>query len=751
MAKSKQTPATTPPPTQHDLKRLQTGTHHDPFHYLGWQALKQGWLLRVFMPAAEQIKWGEQPFQHAQGSDCFELPVADKPSEALEQHPLLHWQSKQDQQWYETRVPYTFGPILGELDLHLLGEGKHWQAWRVLGARLQQVDGIDGCLFAVWAPGVKRVSVVGEFNDWDGRRYPMRSRGETGVWELFIPGLSGGEAYKYEILTQYDATVLKADPYGRQMFLRPRTDSCVPLDDRYEWGDAVWLKQREQFDWRHQAVSVYELHAGSWRKHADDSFYTWRELAAELIPYITELGYTHIELLPISEHPLDMSWGYQVSGYYAPTARFGTPDDLRYFIDQCHQADIGVLLDWVPGHFPKDDWALARFIGEPLYEYADPRKGEHREWGTLIFDYGRNEVRNFLLANALYWIEEFHIDGLRVDAVASMLYLDYGRPAGEWSPNQNGGRENLEAIQFLQAMNRLVHEQFQGVLTIAEESTSWPAVSRPVDIGGLGFSMKWNMGWMNDNLVYMQQDPIYRKYQHNRLTFSQMYAWTENFMLPLSHDEVVHMKRSMLDKMPGDYWQKFANLRLFYAWHYAHPGKKLLFMGGEFGQWREWNEAAALDWELLTYPAHDAIRTLLTDLNHLYREQAALHQFDFDPQGFRWIDCNDSEQSVLSLMRASATPGEEVLVVLNFTPVPRAGYRIGVPQYGCYQEILNTDSQYYGGSNCGNLGVLEAEAIPWMGFSQSVELILPPLGAVFLKAMPTQTRQTNTAAVIPQT
>ncbi|PID50347.1 MAG: 1,4-alpha-glucan branching enzyme [Proteobacteria bacterium] len=722
---------------QHDLKRLQTGTHHDPFHFLGWQKINRGVLLRVFMPAAEQVKLGDKLFQRLEGSDCFELKLTIK-SKNSDPHPLLDWQSKKDHQWYQTRTPYTFAPVLGELDLHLLGEGKHLQAWKVLGANLIDIEGVSGCLFAVWAPGVKRVSVVGNFNDWDGRRYPMRSRGETGIWELFVPGLSAGEAYKYEILSAHDQVVLKADPYGQQMFLRPRTDSCIPAKATYAWQDEQWLTEREQFDWQHQPISIYELHAGSWRKHPNGDFYSWRELAASLIPYVQELGYTHIELLPVSEHPLDMSWGYQVSGYYAPTARFGSPDELRFFIDQCHQNHIGVLLDWVPGHFPKDDWALARFTGEALYEYSDPRKGEHRDWGTLIFDYGRNEVKNFLLANALYWIEAFHIDGLRVDAVASMLYLDYSRSHGEWVANQYGGRENLEAIAFLREMNTVVHGQFKGVLTIAEESTSWPAVSRPVDIGGLGFSMKWNMGWMNDNLAYISQDPIYRKYHHNQLTFSQMYAWTENFMLPLSHDEVVHMKNSMLGKMPGDYWQKFANLRLFYAWQYAHPGKKLLFMGGEFAQWLEWDEKVELDWGLLSFPAHDSIKRLITDLNRLYRHYPAMHQFDFEPHGFRWIDCNDSQQSVLSLMRASATPGEEIIIVLNFTPVPRSGYRIGVPRYTAYQEVLNTDSHYYGGSNCGNAGLLAIQDTPWMGFSQSIELTLPPLGAVFLQASQTQ-------------
>ena len=628
--------------------------------------------------------------------------------------------------------------LLSEFDLHLLMAGNHHHAWKILGAHLQTLDGVDGCRFAVWAPAAQRVSVIGDFNHWNGDANPMRCTGDSGVWEVFIPALPAGTAYKYEIINAHGQRHVKTDPYARQMFMRPETTSCVTSAAVYEWQDAAWIRAREQFDWQHQAISIYEVHAGSWRKHADGRFYSWRELADSLIPYVKGLHYTHIELLPVAEHPLDESWGYQVSGYYAPTARYGTPDDLRYFIDACHQAGIGVLLDWVPAHFPKDDFALARFTGEPLYEHADPRRGEHQDWGTLIFDFGRNEVRNFLLSNALYWIDEFHIDGLRVDAVASMLYLDYSRKAGEWLPNQYGGRENLEAITFLRDMNAVVHGYFPGILTIAEESTAWPAVSRPVEIGGLGFSMKWNMGWMNDNLRYIEQNPIHRKYHHNLLTFSQMYAYAENFVLPLSHDEVVHLKHSMLDKMPGDYWQAFANLRLFYAWQYAHPGKKLLFMGGEFGQWAEWNVKRELDWALGSFPAHDSIRHLIADLNRLYREQAALHYYDFDGRGFRWIDCHDSDQSVLSLMRQTDDAAESIIVVLNFTPVPRHGYRIGVPAATAYSEMLNTDSQYYGGSNCGNMGEITVQSQPWMGFEHSIEVTLPPLAALFLQSSDTR-------------
>jgi len=720
-------PAISPP-----ILRVQAGTHHDPFEVLGVHVQPDGsTLIREFLPAAEAVEVAGGRMTRVTGTDCFEriLPAGSK----VDPHPVMRWQDKGKGEWHTSQSPYSFAPQLGEMDLYLLGEGRHFEAWKVLGARLKTNDGVDGCLFAVWAPAVQRVSVVGDFNDWDGRRHPMRCRGTSGMWELFIPGLDAGHAYKYEILGQHGQLARKTDPYARQMFLRPETTSRVPEDTVYAWQDSAWIDARARFDWQHRPISVYELHPGSWRRHADGSFYTWGELISELIPYVQDLGYTHIELMPVAEHPLDASWGYQVSGYYAPTARFGSPDDFRAFVDACHQADIGVLLDWVPAHFPKDDFALARFTGEPVYEHADPRRGEHQDWGTLIFDFGRNEVRNFLVANALYWLDEFHIDGLRVDAVASMLYLDYSRKPGEWLPNQYGGRENIEAIHFLREMNTEVHGRFPGVLTIAEESTAWPAVSRPVELGGLGFSMKWNMGWMNDSLDYIEKEPIYRKYQHNQLTFSQMYAWTENFVLPLSHDEVVHLKKSLLDKMPGDTWQRFANLRLFYAWQYAHPGKKLLFMGSEFGQWNEWKESGQLDWVLLSFPAHDGIRSLLRDLNHLYRNDAALHEFDFDPRGFRWIDCHDADQSVLSFVRQGQDESSPLVALFNFTPVPRTAYRIGVPSAAAWCEVLNTDSMYYGGSNLGNGRPLRPQNLPWMGYPYSVEVTLPPLGAIFLK------------------
>lgn len=724
-------------------QQIQAGQYHDPFEYLGRHTDSDGGIvIRVFLPAAESVELeGLGRMRRIDGTDIFEYQCSAKTD--IPEHYQLIWREKGI--WKETDYdfvhktisPYSFLPQVGDLDIYLFAAGKHHHAWHFLGARLKSIDGINGCQFAVWAPHVKRVSVIGDFNGWDGRRHPMRCRGQSGIWELFIPGLQTNDVYKYEILSQQDSLVTKTDPYARQMAMRPDTTSIIPESEHYRWEDGQWMRERRHFDWQHKPVSIYEMHPGSWKRrtntHSKGGFLNWRALARELIPYLQELNYTHVELLPVAEHPLDESWGYQVSGYYAPTARYGSPDDFRYFVDQCHQNNIGVILDWVPAHFPKDDFALARFTGEALYEHADPRRGEHQDWGTLIFDYGRNEVRNFLIANAVYWLEDFHIDGLRVDAVASMLYLDYSRNEGEWLPNEYGGRENLDAISFLKELNTVVHQRFPGALTIAEESTSWPMVSRPVDMGGLGFSMKWNMGWMNDNLAYIEKDPVHRQYHHNNLTFSMMYAWNENFVLPLSHDEVVHLKKSMISKMPGDYWQQMANLRLFYAWQYAHPGKKLLFMGSEMGQWDEWNCAKTLDWDLLGFESHAGIHRLLSDLNKLYREKPALHKYDFDALGFQWLDCNDNEKSILSLLRQDEHG--KIICVLNFTPVPHEAYRVGVPAAVEYHELLNTDSNYYSGSNYGNGVPLTVETIPCMGFEQSINLRLPPLGAVFLEAI----------------
>ena len=721
------------------LIRIQTGKHHDPFDVLGIHTRKNAndseqTFIRSFLPHAEVVELkGIGEMKRIPDSDLFEYELSPNEANTIDYHYSLKWQQKGSQLWHETISPYSFLPQIGEIDLHLFGEGNHHHAYHFLGAHIQTIDGITGCQFAVWSPNVKRVSVVGDFNGWDGRRHPMRSRGSSGLWELFIPGLMAGDNYKYEILTQNDTLLTKTDPYAQSMALRPDTTSHISSDTQFEWQDQEWLDHRTHFDWQHKPISIYELHAGSWRRDDQGNFLNWREIANQLIPYVKELAYTHIELLPIAEHPLDQSWGYQVTGFFAPTARFGSSEDFRYFINECHKAHIGVILDWVPAHFPKDAFALARFNGEALYEHEDPRKGEHRDWGTLIFNFGRNEVRNFLITNAVYWIEEFHIDGLRVDAVASMLYLDYSRENGEWLPNEFGGRENLEAIQFLRQMNTTVHGLHPGVLTMAEESTAWPMVSRPVELGGLGFSIKWNMGWMNDNLSYMENDAIYRKYHHDQLTFSQIYSYSENFILPLSHDEVVHGKRSLVSKMPGDDWQKLANLRLFYAWQYIHPGKKLLFMGGEFAQWAEWNDNDQLDWALLSVDRHQGISKLITDLNNLYQNEIALHYWDFSQDGFEWIDCHDSDQSVLSLMRKSNDPQETIVCLLNFTPVPRTNYRIGIPAADNYHEVLNTDSAFYSGSNCGNQNPVTIDAIPWSGFEQSICLTLPPLSAVFLK------------------
>ena len=601
-----------------------------------------------------------------------------------------------------------------------------------MGSHPATLDGVDGVRFAIWAPSAERVSVVGDFNRWDGRVHMMRARGGSGVWELFIPGLAPGDLYKYEIRNGESGAIrVKTDPYGRCFEERPGTATVVAGPGAFDWGDDGWLATRAKADWLHAPFNIYEMHAGSWRRHADGSYFSYRELADALVPYLQDMDYTHVEFMPLTEHPLDESWGYQTTGYFAATRRFGTSDDLKYLIDACHRAGIGVILDWVPGHFPMDDWALARFDGSALYEHADPRLGVHKDWGTNIFNYGRNEVKGFLLASADYWLREFHMDGLRVDAVASMLYLDYSRKAGEWLPNQYGGRENIEAIDFLREMNAMVHERFPGAQTYAEESTAWPMVSRPTYVGGLGFSMKWNMGWMNDTLSYIGLDPIYRRYHHDNLTFGQLYAYSENFVLPFSHDEVVHGKGSLLGKMPGDAWRQFANLRLLLAYQYAHPGKKLNFMGNEFGHGREWDSVRALDWELVEIDWHAGVQRCQRDLNRLYRLLPQLHDLDFSHEGFAWIDCHDADQSVLSFLRRDRK-GRTVICAFNFTPVPRDGYRIGCPSGGLWREIFNSDSKWYGGSNVGNGVGLLAEDQAWMGYDHSLVITLPPLAGIIL-------------------
>jgi len=618
-----------------------------------------------------------------------------------------------------------------------MGEGTHLSNYEKLGAHATKLEGVPGVNFSVWAPNARRVSVVGDFNHWDGRCHAMRNHPGNGIWEIFIPGLGEGALYKFEVKARSGEEIaLKADPYACAFEPAPRTASIVCDIDTYRWGDEAWMEARDRHNPLERPLAIYEVHLGSWMRAPEEAnrFLTYRELAHKLADYVSELGYTHVELLPITEHPFYGSWGYQTIGYFAPTRRYGTPADFMYFVDHLHQRGIGVILDWVPAHFPRDAHGLVHFDGTHLYEHADPRRGEQKEWDTLVFNYGRTEVANFLLGNALFWLERYHLDGLRVDAVSSMVYLDYSRKPGEWIPNVYGGNENLEAVAFLRRFNELVYERHPSVMTIAEESTAWPQVSRPTTVGGLGFGLKWNMGWMHDMLGYMALDPVYRSYHHNSLTFGLLYAFTENFVLPLSHDEVVYGKGSLLGKMPGDIWQQFANLRCLYAYMYGHPGKKLLFMGGEFGQWREWDHDQSLDWHLLEQgPHHKGVQRLVRDLNDLYRSQPALFEVDFDPAGFEWIDCRDGQQSVVSFLRRAKNPDDFVVFVSNFTPVPRFGYRVGVPIGGYYRELLNSDAAIYGGSNLGNIGGTMAEAVPANGHSFSLVLTLPPLATVVLK------------------
>ncbi|MGI8941088.1 MAG: 1,4-alpha-glucan branching protein GlgB [Actinomycetota bacterium] len=630
----------------------------------------------------------------------------------------------------ERRAP---PPALGDIDLYLLGEGKHRRLFEKLGAHRMTHNGADGISFAVWAPAAREVRVVGDFNSWDGRANPMQKLGESGVWETFVPDVPDGANYKFEIVDIAGHLVLKTDPYAFATEVPPDTASKV-YTPSYKFADDDWMTRRSSADPYAGPMSAYEVHPGSWRHGPDGAPLNYREMGSQLADYCIEMGFTHVEFLPVAEHPFGGSWGYQVSHYFAPSARFGTPDDFKHMIDTLHRAGIGVIVDWVPAHFPRDDFALARFDGTALYEHLDPRQGAHPDWGTLIFNYGRTEVRNFLISNALYWIEEFHIDGLRVDAVASMLYLDYSREEGEWVPNQYGGRENLEAIEFLKELNTVVHGEHPGVLMIAEESTAWPGVSRPLYVGGLGFGFKWNMGWMHDTLDYFTHDSIHRRYHHNQLTFSLMYAYSENFVLPLSHDEVVHGKGSLLNKMSGDPWRKFANLRSLFAYMWAHPGKKLLFMGGELAQYSEWNHDAQLDWAALQDHRHAGVQHLVADLNRIYRDTAALWEVDHEPEGFQWIDANDADNNVISFFRANKTHDEFLVCIANLSPIPRYNFRVGLPAKGAYVEALNTDSEAYGGSNVGNLGVVEAEPIPWHGLDDSATVALPPLAVLWLRA-----------------
>jgi len=723
------------------LDAVAAGAADDPFAVLGPHGTthdgRAAIVVRTMQPSATSVELlvGDQvvPMERRHRDGLFEAVV-----DAEGRSPRDLFYRLRIHEGHEVREaidPYRFGQYLTDFDLHLFAEGTHYRAWEKLGSHRVTFEGLSGVHFAVWAPNAQRVSVIGDFNRWDGRANPMRKLVPSGAWEIFIPELGDRTCYKFEIRTSGGHLLHKTDPYGRYFEVPPNTASVV-FEERYSWRDGDWMRDRPSFDaWRERPMSVYEVHPGSWRRIPDEGsrFLTYRELAETLVPYVREMGYTHIELMPVMEHPFGGSWGYQVIGFFAPTSRFGTPDEFRYFVDECHRHGLGVILDWVPGHFPKDRHGLAEFDGTALYEHADPRKGEHQDWGTLIFNYGRNEVRTFLLSNALFWLEEFHVDGLRVDAVASMLYLDYSREHGQWIPNQFGGRENLEAVDFLKQLNMLTHGRVPGTITVAEESTAWPAVSRPVYVGGLGFSYKWNMGWMHDMLEYIKQDPVHRRWHHNQVTFSMLYAFTENFVLPFSHDEVVHGKRAMLDKMPGDLWQKHANLRALYGYMFAHPGKKLMFMGSEFGQWREWNYDTSLDWHLLQYAEHQGLRQWVQDLNHTYQRESSLHEVDFDYAGFQWIDCCDNENSVMSFLRRAKNPNDFTVIVTNFTPVPRLDYRVGVPEGGWYDELLNSDSARYSGGNMGNGGGANAEPRPMHGFDYSMSLTVPPLGFLLFK------------------
>ncbi|HEU0133113.1 MAG TPA: 1,4-alpha-glucan branching protein GlgB [Mycobacteriales bacterium] len=708
-----------------ELDRLVAGTHHDPHSLLGAHPARSKTTIRALRPGASRVTAivnGERvPLKQVHDGGVWAGSVAggDVPDYRIE--------VAYGGETHVTDDPYRYWPSLGDIDLHLIGEGRHEDLWCKLGAHVRTYGETTGTTFAVWAPNAQGVRVVGDFNYWDGRGHPMRSMGSSGVWEVFVPGVGDGTRYKYEILGADGVWRQKLDPLAFHTEVPPDTAGVV-YTSRYDWKDDDWLEQRAQRRQHAEPMSVYEVHLGSWRQGL-----SYTELADQLTDYVVEMGFTHVELLPVAEHPFGGSWGYQVSAYYAPTSRFGTPDEFRYLVDRLHQAGVGVIVDWVPAHFPKDEFALARFDGTPLYEHADPRRGEHPDWGTLVFDFGRNEVRNFLVANALYWIEEFHVDGLRVDAVASMLYLDYSRKEGEWLPNEFGGRENLDAVEFLREMNAVVYRRNPGVVTVAEESTAWPGVSRPVHLGGLGFGFKWNMGWMHDTLAYAERPPIYRQYHHHQMTFSMMYAYSENFVLPISHDEVVHGKGSLLRKMPGDQWQQLATMRALLAYMWAHPGKQLLFMGCEIAQPEEWSESRSLSWDLLQWPDHSGMQALVRDLNRTYRNEPSLWSQDVTPEGFQWIDANDAGSNVLSFLRWGSD-GSVLACVANFSGQPHTGYRLGLPRAGRWREALNTDAEGYAGAGGGNFGAVEATEQPWHGQPASAEIYLPALAALWFVA-----------------
>ena len=722
----------------YDIFHIVNGEHSDPHTVLGMHEMEEDGrkavVVRAFLPDAAGItvidyanKRKKYPMERLHADGFFEVTIADR--EEWFRYQLEYTDA--DGNTWRSYDPYSFSPTLSEFDRHLFGAGTHYEIYEKMGGRLMTHEGARGAAFSVWAPNAKAVSVIGDFNNWDARRSPMRRLGESGIWELFLPAAAEGDKYKFHV-TQCDGRVVdKTDPYGVYAEVRPNNASVLYPLKRYKWKDRRWMTARRKYDFKTAPMNIYEVHLGSWKRAEGDRFLTYTELAEQLIPYVKEMGYTHIEMLPVEEHPFDGSWGYQVRGYYAPTSRYGSPDEFKQFVDACHQNGISVILDWVPAHFPKDDFALARFDGTALYEHQDPRLGEHIQWGTYIFNYGRKEVANFLLANALYWMDIFHIDGLRVDAVASLLRLDFCKEEGQWLPNVYGGSENLEAIEFLKHMNSVIAEREPGALMIAEDSTAWPGVTKKVDEGGLGFSLKWNMGWMNDFLSYIKLDPIYRKYHQNKLTFGMAYHYAENFVLVLSHDEVVHTKSSMIGKMPGDVWQSFANLRLSYGFMMGHPGKKLLFMGGEFAQYSEWSEARSLDWHLLQYADHQEMQAYVKELNHLYTEEPAFWAEDFDPNGFQWIECDDAESSIVSFVRRSKE--KELVFLCNFTPVVHRGFSLGVPQEGVYHERLNSDAARFGGSDVINAVPLQSKAEPAGRCPFRVELDVPPLGMVILE------------------
>jgi 1,4-alpha-glucan branching enzyme len=726
--------------TADELKSLVGAQLRSPHQLLGMHPLGNGSgvVVRTIQPGAQKV---EVIPTHEKDKPRFEL-------KRIHEFGVFEGTAKNAKSVYaydlavtydggatrQARDPYSFLPTLGEVDVYLFGQGNELRIYDKLGSKLRTIDGVRGVSFAVWAPNAQRVSVVGPFNNWDGRVHPMRSLGPSGIWELFVPDLGEGTLYKYEIKNIHGHVTLKTDPYGYLYEVPPKNAAVVWDNTKFKWTDSAWMERRAKRDPLRSPLSIYEAHIGSWKKKGAFEGYSYRELAQPFAEYLKRMGFTHVEFMPVAEHAFYPSWGYQVTGFYAPTSRFGTPDDFQYLVNYLHEQDIGVIVDWVPAHFPRDDWALAQFDGTALYEHEDPRKGAHQDWGTLIFNFGRHEVRNFLIANALFWCERFHIDGLRVDAVASMLYLDYSRKEGEWIPNQFGGRENLEAVEFLRSFNHFVHVECPGVITVAEESTAWPQVTRPPYIGGLGFTLKWNMGWMHDTLNYFKRDSVYRKFHQNDLTFAMLYHHHENFVLPLSHDEVVHGKGSLLQRMPGDDWQRFANLRTLLAYQWLFPGKKLLFMGCEIGQSTEWNANGEVEWWLLgAGPYHLGVQRMVEDLNRLYKQESALWETDYDYDGFWWIDCGDAENSVLSFMRQNKDRSSQVAVILNLTPVVRGNYRIGLPRPGVWKELFNSDCEAYGGSNQGNLGQVIADAHPMHNQQQSAPINLPPLGMVVLK------------------